>query len=181
MKNKSVGLVLIIVPVFFLTSCRSPQIVAISGDTYLISAYSAFNGTSKKYLIIKEANKFAEDKGKIAVAVSLKETHPSAGFGGHFEYQFKTVDPDSQEATNPILPIRSYKFDAATNRGNLTVDLQGRGVEMRHWIVKNIGKICSDQNITMTAGQETGQDGKYRILSESVKEDLLTIEFEAVY
>lgn len=147
----------------------------------MISAYSAFNGTSKKTLIIREANKFAADKGKIAVAVSLKESHPSVGLGGHFEYQFKIVDPTSQEATNPILPIESYQFDATTNKGKLTVDLQGRGVEMRHWIVKNIGKICSDQNITLIAGEKPPQNGRYRILNESLTNGLLTIEFEAVY
>lgn len=87
-------------------SCRSPEITPISGNTYLISASSAFNGTSKKDLIIREANKFAQSKGKVAVAISLKESHPAVGLGGQFEYQFKLVDPDSPEANNTSLMPR---------------------------------------------------------------------------
>ena len=83
--------------------CQSPEVIPISGNTYLISTSSAFNGTSKKDLIIQKANEFASNRGKVAVAVSLKESHPVVGFGGQFEYQFKLVDPNSPEANNTSL------------------------------------------------------------------------------
>lgn len=79
------------------------------------------------------------------------------------------------------LPIVSYQFDSARKRGTITIDIQGQGIEARHWAVENIGEICSDKNITMIAGQESHTGGAYQVLNESVKDGLLTIEFSALY
>ena len=79
------------------------------------------------------------------------------------------------------LEVIAYKFDAKTNSGFITIDIKGKGIGARHLIVENIGKICSDKNITMIAGQETHKNGGYRVLNESVTNGLLTIEFEATF
>ncbi len=76
-------------------------------------------------------------------------------------------------------PIVSYTFDVATGKGRLVVDIGGQGIAARHWVVDNIGKICSDKSITLVAGRETRRGGRYRVLNESVKDGLLSIDFEA--
>lgn len=82
----------LVMATLFVAGCASPRVTPIGNDVFIISSSSAFNGTSKKTEIIEEANKFAASRGKVAVAVSLKESHPAVGLGGQFEYQFKLVD-----------------------------------------------------------------------------------------
>ena len=76
-------------------------------------------------------------------------------------------------------PIVTYDFDAKSGKGTLVVDIQGKGMNARHRVVDNIGKICSDKNVTLISGEETREGGRYRVLNESVKDGLLTISFEA--
>ena len=79
------------------------DVIQTGPDTYIISAYSAFNGTSKKDAIIRIANDFAASKGKQAVTISMKESHPSIGFGGQFEYQFSLVEiPAAKVEQKPV-------------------------------------------------------------------------------
>ena len=77
--------------------------------------------------------------------------------------------------------VTHYHYDASSGKGTISVDISGKGIEVRQWIVENIGKICSDKNITLEAGKETGEGGHYRILSEFVKDGILTIEFESAW
>jgi hypothetical protein len=77
--------------------------------------------------------------------------------------------------------VVSYQYDAGTQKGIISVDIAGGGIEARDWVVKNIGKICSSKDLLMEAGQESSVGGKYRVLNESVKNDILTIEFTAGY
>jgi hypothetical protein len=77
------------------------------------------------------------------------------------------------------LTVVDYIFDAESNKGSITIDMQGQGIEVRHRIVENIGKICSDKNITIIAGEEKRKGGRYRVLNESLINGLLTVEFEA--
>jgi hypothetical protein len=89
----------------------------------------------------------------------------------------------TQSTTTPYgsIPVVSYTFDAASGMGELSVDITGRGIEVRDWIIKNVGKICSNQNIRLEAGKEPTTGGRYQILKESVKDNILTIEFKALY
>ena len=103
------------------------------------------------------------------------------------QIHFELIRDESEESSptqfviSPTgdLPIVNYTFNERTGKGSLTVDLRGKGINARHWVVENIGKICSDKNITLIAGEETHRGGHYRVLNESAKEGLLTIEFEA--
>ncbi|MFA5206835.1 MAG: SHOCT domain-containing protein [Lentisphaeria bacterium] len=79
------------------------------------------------------------------------------------------------------LQIIRYNYEDKTQKGVLSVDVSGRGIEAREWVVANIGKICSSKNLTIEAGKEPLTGGKYRIFNESIKDNILTIEFEASY
>lgn len=91
----------------------------------------------------------------------------------------KTVTSVATPSGN--IKIISYSYEDKTQRGVLSVDVSGRGIEAREWVVANIGKICSGKNLTIEAGKEPVTGGRYRILNESIKNDILTIEFEASY
>jgi hypothetical protein len=97
-------LVVVLAAIIATTVKASPTIkdvISTGEDTYVISASSLFNGTARKDEIIRVANDFAKSKGKIAVQISLKETHPAVGAGGQFEYQFRVVDaqPNSTKSS----------------------------------------------------------------------------------
>lgn len=79
------------------------------------------------------------------------------------------------------IPVVSYSFDAKSRMGKLSVDITGKGIEVRSWIVKNIGKICSSHNVVLEAGKEPAEGGRYEIIKESAKDGILTIEFKALY
>jgi len=79
---------------FLISGCSTTEVQPLGKNTYTISASSPFNGTGKKADIIRKANEFAASKNKVAEAISLKESHPSVGFGGFFEYQFRLVDKE---------------------------------------------------------------------------------------
>ena len=80
------------------------------------------------------------------------------------------------------LKVVNYIYDAKTQKGKISVDISGRDFQdARNWIVTNIGKICSDKELLLEAGQETHTGGKYRVLNESTKDGILTIDFSAGY
>jgi outer membrane murein-binding lipoprotein Lpp len=93
---------------------------------------------------------------------------------------FLQVQTDHLAGPYGSMPVISYAYDAASQKGTLSVDISGKGIEAREWIIKNIGRICSSKNIIMEAGKETKACGYYRVMNESVQDGILTIEFEAV-
>jgi len=90
---------------------------------------------------------------------------------------------NTQQAKAPLgsIPVVSYTFDAKSRMGKLSVDITGKGIEVRSWIVENIGEICSSHNVVLEAGKEPVKGGRYEILKESVTDGILTIEFKALY
>jgi hypothetical protein len=87
----------------------------------------------------------------------------------------------SSDLSLSTLKVVSYQYDARTQKGSLSVDISGHGIEAREWVVKNIGKICSSKEVLLEAGQENSTGGRYRVLNESLKDGILTIEFTAGY
>jgi hypothetical protein len=83
------------------------------------------------------------------------------------------------ELSLSTLKVVSYQYDAQSQKGSLSVDISGHGIEAREWVVKNIGKICSSKEVLLEAGQENSTGGRYRVLNESLKDGILTIEFTA--
>ena len=77
--------------------------------------------------------------------------------------------------------IVDYRYDSASARGALAVDITGQGIEAREWVVKNIGRIASSKEHLLEAGNEKTVGGMYKILDESLKNGILTIEFEVLH
>jgi len=88
----------------------------------------------------------------------------------------------SDSATYSLATFRvvSYTYDAKTQKGVISVDVSGHDFEKaRNWVIKNIGAICSSKELLMEAGQENNIGGRYRVMNESFKDGILTIEFTA--
>jgi len=122
MQFRLVFLVGVISLVTIVTGCSNPKIVKVAPDTYLLSradhAGVFGNPSAMKVDVIREANEFAENQGKIVIPVYLNET---PGWPTHFatcDYQFRLVDksdPDAQR-TNHILQSNDAKTKEQTNR-----------------------------------------------------------------
>ncbi len=104
---------LIIPVIILLTGCGSPGIVQLSPDTYMLTKEDhggifAFNKGMLKTDTIREANKFAESQGKIAIPISTHE-HPVGILGdwASFEYQFRVIDKNDPEARRTSLVPRA--------------------------------------------------------------------------
>ena len=107
------GILMLLMAAAF-TGCQSPGIVQMSPDTYMITKedhrglFAAGSRAKLKTETIREANAFAESKGKIAIPIFLKE-HPMGVMGdwASVEYQFKVVDKSDPEALRTSLVPRA--------------------------------------------------------------------------
>ena len=94
----------LIVATMFICGCRNPGIVKLSPDTYLLSREDhggIFGSRSAlKAGVIRDANAFAEKKGKIAIPIAAKE-HPVGILGdwASFELTFRVVDKNDPQAS----------------------------------------------------------------------------------
>lgn len=124
---------------------------------------------------INDAPGFCGDNdGLITVKISLLNSSP--------ERMNPVAAPGEARPSDlslSTLKVVSYQYDARTQNGSLSVDISGHGIEAREWVVKNIGKICSSKEVLLEAGQENSTGGRYRVLNESLKDGILTIEFAA--
>ena len=98
-----------------------------------------------------------------------------------YEFHFADHVSDHEPDIYKTCPVTSYHYDASTGKGTLSVDITGRGIEARHSVIDNIGKICADKNITLVHGKDTDREARYLIQNESVEDGILTIEFRALY
>ena len=89
-----------------------------------------------------------------------------------------SIRPVNQEEDARIVDLT---FDSVTSKGVVAVDTAGHGLAAREMAIKKIGEICSSKNVMHVAGQENLKtDGGYKILDEELKDNILTITFEAV-
>ena len=95
-------------------------------------------------------------------------------------FELSSAPPVKQENAENY-KIVYFDYNDATNRGVISVKTRGEGIECRKWLVKNIGAICSSKNITLKAGAESEEGGYYRVLDETIKDDILTVHFEAAW
>jgi hypothetical protein len=84
----------------------------IGQDLYMLQASSKVMGWGDigemKPVVFREANAFAESKGKVVVIASTHETPTGFGRHGSFELRFRLADKDSPEAKNvTLLPASS--------------------------------------------------------------------------
>ena len=116
----------------FLSACASPGIVEVSPGQYMLAKRDpgglVWNTAALKAKIIREANAFAESKGKRAAPVPLVEIPgwPSCD-PLLVEYHFRTVDPSQAAAfSRPSAPgvtklsAELLKLDELRQRGVLT-------------------------------------------------------------
>jgi hypothetical protein len=90
-----------------LVGCASPAPSMIAPGVYMISRTSAagsvmVNMAQLKADTIDAANKFAESRGKIAIAVSMRDERPIPGFP-LVEYQFRLADPGTVGDSTVVL------------------------------------------------------------------------------
>jgi len=97
-------ILMLAISVCCLTGCAGSGVVKLSPDTYMISRkdYGGIFGDAgrMKADVIREANKFAEKQGKVAIPLATQEKpvgYRPADFAS-IEYQFRVVDKDDPEA-----------------------------------------------------------------------------------
>lgn len=91
--------------------CQNPGIVQLSPDTYMLSRddHAGIFGNigALKAGVIKDANAFAESRGKVAIPISANTIPNAPGRFASFEYQFRVVDKNDPEATRTALVPRA--------------------------------------------------------------------------
>ena len=117
-----------------------------------------------------------DNDGYMTVKVSLENSKPE-----RMNAITAPGESHSSELSLSTFKVVSYQYDAQTQKGSLSMDISGHGIEAREWVLKNIGKICSSKEVLLEAGQESSTGGRYRVLNESLKDGILTIEFTAGY
>jgi hypothetical protein len=94
-----------------LSGCANPGIIKISPDTYMLSRTDKGgifgNASAMKADVFREANEFAENQGKVAIPIGLKETPMRPGQFASVEYQFRVVDKSDPEARRTSLVPRA--------------------------------------------------------------------------
>ncbi len=102
------------------SGCANPGIVQLSPDTYMLSRADRAgifgNTAALKAGVIKEANEFAQSKGKVAIPISSQETPVYPGHFATVEYQFRVVDKDDPEAKRTSLVPRADLVIEKTER-----------------------------------------------------------------
>lgn len=95
---------------FLLVGCTNPEAVQISPGVYQLSRADHGgifgNKDALRAGVIRDANSFAEQQGKVAIPISAKE-HPVGIMGdwASYEYNFKVVDKNASEARIPKVLI----------------------------------------------------------------------------
>jgi hypothetical protein len=89
-----------------LTACANPGIVEVAPDQYMLARHDpggmVGNSAALKARMVKEANAFAESKGKRAVPVPFGELPGWPTCDPQLiEYHFKIVDPQQATAAAP--------------------------------------------------------------------------------
>ncbi|CAM3062054.1 SHOCT domain-containing protein [Moritella viscosa] len=136
---------------FVLTACANPSVVEISPDTYVLfrddHAGIFGNAGALRADVIRDANKFAKLKGKIAVPVS--STYTPMGNGpaqwASFEYQFRVVNKGDEEAVRTSLKKRAdhvvdqnVKIDINSKPNQPTKDIYSELIKINDLLEKGI-------------------------------------------
>jgi len=107
--------ILIVLFGLLLAGCANPKVVQISPGVYQLSRddHGGIFGNEErlKANVIRDANKFAESQGKVAIPISAR-AHPVGILGdwASFEYNFEVVDTNNLEAHTPkVLVVTDSK------------------------------------------------------------------------
>ena len=141
---------------FIVNGCANPQIVKMSPDTYMLARADRAgifgNAATMKADVIREANEFAANKGKIAIPLSLKEIPLAPGRLATVEYQFRIVDesdpevrPDKEKKDLVEFKVIGYSFGKKKNLkddyNEALVDAKIKAIERAGIKVDSITKV----------------------------------------
>lgn len=73
----------------------------------------------------------------------------------------------------------AYKYQDKERTGELRI--RGAGPQARNGAVEAIGQICAGKNVGLVPGKEPPDDGRFSIENESLKNQVLTLEFRCLY
>jgi hypothetical protein len=111
----------------------------------------------------------------------VRDTPPAAARKAPVTSPAAEIPPAPRPPPDLAPRVLSYKYDDKTAKGLFSVDMKGKGMETRDWVVKNIGRIASSKELLLEAGNEPTAGGRYRVLNESLANEILTIEFEVLH
>jgi hypothetical protein len=101
--------------------CAAPEIRPVAGDVYVISSPASRYNTGKREDLSRQAEAFAAQQGKVAVAVPQLGSLSGIDRGGVVEYRFRLLDKDgsaAQAVTPPPGPEgASNRTEPATPAG----------------------------------------------------------------
>jgi hypothetical protein len=126
MSTKSLRLVFAAIALVAASGCQSSGIEETSPNTYKVSQKSAggiFTDTAAlRDEVIQQANAFAASKGKIAVEIASRSSHPIIGGLPSFEYEFRLEDLPSQAKpeTHQEIYDEIVKLDDLRKKGLIT-------------------------------------------------------------
>ena len=108
-----------------LTACGGQAgIVQVSDDTYRIERSDKGgifgNAAELRKEVLREADAFAAEKGKVAEDVILNEIPMRMGRFAKVEYTFRLVDPKTETGTPDDVYTKLLKLDDLRERGILT-------------------------------------------------------------
>ncbi len=125
---KRASSILFVTLLVLFSSCANPGIVKISPDTYMLyktdKAGIFGNAAMMKANVIREANAFAENQGKVAIPISTQSTPMARGQFATFEYQFRVVDNKDPEAQRTSLVPRADVVIAKTEKISADIHLE---------------------------------------------------------
>ncbi|NRA14950.1 MAG: SHOCT domain-containing protein [Oceanospirillaceae bacterium] len=163
-----------------LTACANPSVVEVSPDTYVLfrdDHGGIFgNAGALRAGVIRDANKFANSQGKIAVPILSTYTPIGNGPGqwASFEYQFRVVGKDDEEAVRTSLIKRAdhvvdnnVKIDINSKPSQVTKDIYSELIKSHGLLEKGI--ITKAEFETMKAKILTGNHSEKLIISTNAQ------------
>ncbi len=114
--------------------------------------------------------------------------HPSAKADNvHAAAEYKTADGGKTLAfTGAAFELRpvvnGWSYDEESRRGAIRLQAPEdvSPALLRRWTKENIAEIVKDKNVTIPAGAAAPTDARFLLLSESLENGILTVEFEAI-
>lgn len=79
------------------------------------------------------------------------------------------------------LDVVSYTYDDASGNGSLSARITGDHFKTRQMMIAKIGEISSSKNVALKAGKESLKGGNYELRDESTRDNILTINFKALW
>lgn len=109
--------------------CANRGIVQVGPETFTLAredhAGIFGNATALRADVIRDANRFAADLGKVAVRMSEKAQPAGFARWASFEYTFRLVDPSDPDAAGAVVvPSDTARFDSREEMDDFYRDME---------------------------------------------------------